>query len=189
MDDSVSRRAPDRTWIYIGLAFLGFWVAYLFFFGPRNPEPLEESRIDQPAPYDWTLEDLDGQPVRFTRFKGKTVFLNIWATWCGPCIAEMPSISRLAADPRLKGKNIEFVCVSVDDSAETVRRFLSGQSWPMTVLRTRSFPPAFNTDGIPATFIIAPDGKIVKSQVGSSEWDTPEVVSLLEKTSADAPSS
>jgi hypothetical protein len=99
----------------------------------------------------------------------------------------MPSIARLAADPRWKGKNIEFVCVSVDDSPETVRSFLRGKDWPMTVLRSRSLPPVFTTDGIPATFVIAPDGKIVVNEIGSSEWDTPEVVALLEKTAAQAP--
>jgi thiol-disulfide isomerase/thioredoxin len=184
MVDSATRSGPDRTWLYVGLAFLAFWTGYLIFFGPRNREPLEGSAVDLPASYDWTLADLNEQPVRFSRFKGKTVFLNIWATWCGPCVREMPSIARLAADPRLQGKNIEFVCVSTDDSAQTVRRFLSDKNWPMTVLRSQSFPPVFVTEGIPATFVIAPDGKIIAAEIGASEWDNPKVVALLEKTSA-----
>ncbi len=71
--------------------------------------------MSKPADYDWSLMDLDGQPVSFAKFKGKTVFLNIWATWCGPCVGEMPSIAKLARNPRLQDKNIEFVCVSTDD--------------------------------------------------------------------------
>jgi thiol-disulfide isomerase/thioredoxin len=182
MVDSASRSSPDRTWLYVGLAFLGFWVAYLFFFGPRNRDPLQGSAVDRPAVFDWTLEDLDEQPVQFSRFKGKTVFLNVWATWCGPCVGELPSIARLAADPRLQGKNVEFVCVSIDDSVEPIRRFLRDKNWPMTVLRARTLPPVFLTDGIPATFVIAPDGKIISEEVGSAEWDNPKVVTLLEKT-------
>ena len=176
---------PDRSWLIIALVFVGFWIVYLAFFGPRNrPPSLEGSGINRPAEYGWSLEDLKQQPVRFSRFEGKTVFLNVWATWCGPCVGEMPSIARLAANPRLKGKNIEFVCVSVDDSAETVRHYVADQNWPMTVLHTRSLPPVFQTDGIPATFIIAPGGRIVAAEVGSSDWDRPEVVSFLEKTAA-----
>jgi thiol-disulfide isomerase/thioredoxin len=177
---------PERTWIWVALAFVAFWVVYLGFFGPRNRRPLEDSGIDRPAEYGWTLADLKEQPVRFTRFQGKTVFLNIWATWCGPCVAEMPSIARLAANPRLKGKDIEFVCVSVDDSAAAVKSFLSKKDWPMTVLHASSLPPVFSTDGIPATFVISPSGRIVAAEVGSSNWDSPDVVAFLEKTAAGA---
>jgi thiol-disulfide isomerase/thioredoxin len=184
MPDSTTR--PDRSWLYIAAAFLAFWVAYLAFFAPGRRQPLQGSAIDLPADYEWTLQDLNEQPVKFSRFKGKTVFLNIWATWCGPCIGEMPSIARLASDPRLKAKNIEFVCVSTDDSVETVRRFISEKGWPMTVLHSQSLPPVFLTDGIPATFIISPSGQIVAAEVGSNKWDSPKVVEFLEKA-ANAP--
>src|SRR3954447_1328835 len=140
---------PDRTWLWVALAFLAFWVVYLGFFGPRNRRALENSGIDRPADYQWTLEDLDEQPVRFSRFQGKTVFLNVWATWCGPCIGEMPSIARLAASPRLQGKEVAFVCVSVDDSVAAVKSYVRDKKWPMTVLHASSLPPIFTTDGIP----------------------------------------
>ncbi len=175
----------DRSWLIIVLVFMGFWIVYLAFFAPGNrPPSLEGTGLGRPAEYGWTLEDLKDQPVRFSRFEGKTVFLNVWATWCGPCVGEMPSIARLAAHPQFKGKNIEFVCVSVDDSAETVRQFVADKNWPMTVLHARSLPPVYQTDVIPATFIIAPGGRIVAHEVGASNWDRPEVVSFLEKTAA-----
>jgi hypothetical protein len=66
---------------------------------------------------------------------------------------------------------------------------VADQNWPMTVLHTRSLPPVFQTDGIPATFVIAPGGRIVAAQVGSSDWDRPEVVAFLEKTAAAKESS
>jgi thiol-disulfide isomerase/thioredoxin len=173
----------DRSWLIILLVFVGFWIVYLAFFAPgRRPLLLEGSGLSRPADYGWTLEDLKEQPLKFSRFEGKTVFLNVWATWCGPCVGEMPSIARLAANPQLKERNVEFVCVSVDDSAETVREYVANQKWPMTVLHSRSLPPVFQTDGIPATFIIAPGGRIVAAEVGASDWDRPEVVSFLEKT-------
>jgi len=178
---------PDRSWLIIALVFLGFWVVYLTFFAPRNRRPLEGSGIDLPADYNWKLEDLSEQPVQFSRFKGKTVFLNIWATWCGPCVGEMPSIARLAENPRLKGKNIEFVCVSTDDSTATVVRFVRDKNWPMTVLRSESLPPVFLTEAIPATYIITPGGRIVAAEVGANDWDKAEVVAFLEKAAATKP--
>ena len=176
-----TKPGPDRNWLIIALVFLGFWVVYLTFFAPGNRRPLERSGIDQPADYNWKLEDLREQPVPFSRFKGKTVFLNIWATWCGPCVGEMPSIARLAENPRLKGKNIEFVCVSTDDSTDTVVRFVRDKNWPMTVLRAQSLPPVFHTEAIPATYIITPGGRIVAAEVGANDWDKADVVAFLEK--------
>ncbi len=178
---------PDRTWLLIALVFLGFWVVYLTFFAPGNRRPLEGSGIDLPADYNWKLEDLGEQPVQFSRFKGKTVFLNIWATWCPPCVGEMPSIARLAENPRLKGKNIEFVCVSTDDSTDKVVRFVRDKHWPMTVLRAQSLPPVFLTEAIPATYIITPGGRIVAAEVGANDWDKAEVVAFLEKAAATKP--
>jgi thiol-disulfide isomerase/thioredoxin len=176
-----------RSWLLIGLVFVLFWVLYLALFGPRNRPALESSGTSQPAAYDWSLFDLKDQPVRFSRFQGKPLFLNIWATWCGPCVDEMPSIARLAEHPKLKGKGFEFVCVSTDDSSEAVRRFLVGKPWSMTFLRADKLPGVFLTDGIPATFIIAPDGRIAATQIGSTDWDGPDVVNFLEKIAAGRP--
>jgi thiol-disulfide isomerase/thioredoxin len=182
-----SKPRPDRSWLIIALVFLGFWVVYLSFFAPGNRRPLEGSGIDLPADYTWKLEDLTEQPVQFSRFKGKAVFLNIWATWCGPCVGEMPSIAKLAENPLLKSKNIEFVCVSTDDSVDTVVEFVRDKKWPMTVLHARSLPPVFLTDAIPATYIISPGGRIVAAEVGANDWNTADVVAFLEKTAAANP--
>jgi thiol-disulfide isomerase/thioredoxin len=173
--------ATNRTWWYVAIAFALFWMLCLKFFLPGRPNDLENSGISEPADYNWTLMDLDGQAVSLAKFKGKTVFLNIWATWCGPCVGEMPSIAKLARDPRLQGKNIEFVCVSTDESAETVRRFLTDKDWTMTILRTDKTPAVFYSEGIPATFLIGPDGRIAATRVGAADWNEPGVVAFLEK--------
>jgi thiol-disulfide isomerase/thioredoxin len=178
------RTKPDRTWLLIGLGCAVFWVLYLVLLGPRRPAFLENSGMSQPAAYDWSLFDLNDEAVGFSRFKGKPVFLNIWATWCGPCVEEMPSIAGLAQAPTLQGKGIEFVCVSIDDSTDAVRHFLRGKTWTMTFLRADKLPGVFLTDGIPATFLIAPDGRIVAVEVGSAQWDVPRVVDYLAKLAA-----
>lgn len=180
-------RSGDRTWWVVALVFAAFWVAYLLFAGPRTPGLLEGPPLDLPAAYDWSLEDLEGNSVRFDRFRGKAVFLNIWATWCGPCVAEMPSIAALAANPRLSGRNLEFVCVSTDDSGARVRKFLEGKNWPMTFLRADALPRVFLTEAIPATFVISPAGRVVAAELGAAEWDNSRVVDYLEKLATAAP--
>jgi thiol-disulfide isomerase/thioredoxin len=178
------RPRPDRTWLIVAAVFILFWICYLIFFGPRPPALLENPGTSQPAAYDWSLSDLDDRPVEFSSFKGKALFLNVWATWCGPCVREMPSIAELARDPRLRGKNLEFVCVSTDDSSQVVRQFLKERNWPMTFLRAEQLPRVFRSDAIPTTFLITPDGRIVASEVGGFDWYKPGVVAILEKLAA-----
>ncbi|HMB07431.1 MAG TPA: TlpA disulfide reductase family protein [Isosphaeraceae bacterium] len=179
----------DRTWWIIGLGFVIAWVLYLIFFGPKptvelSPPRLATSAEPKEVDYGWTVRDLHEKPVPFERYRGKAVFLNIWATWCPPCVAELPSIARLAADPRLK--EVAFLCVSTDESAEAVRGFLRGKDWPMAVLRATSLPDVLTTDGIPATFLVAPDGRIVATEVGAAAWDDPTAVEYLEKLARPA---
>src|SRR5580698_10465272 len=99
---------PNRIWWYLAIGFVIFWVVCLFFFVPGPRKLLDKSGMSTPASYDWSLVDLSDEPLMFSSFKGKTVFLNFWATWCGPCVGEMPSIAKLARNPRLQGKNIAF---------------------------------------------------------------------------------
>ena len=141
------------------------------------------------ADYSWPVSDLNGKSVNLADFKGQVVFLNIWATWCPPCVGEMPSIDRLAANPALQGKPITVMAISVGEDLATVQSFVEHRGLKSVKVLTTSAPPpnVFATDGIPATFLIAPDGKIVKSHIGGRDWDGPEVVSALEELAATAP--
>jgi thiol-disulfide isomerase/thioredoxin len=180
-----------RIWWILALVFVSGWCLYLKFFGPAAPRQsgapvLEGTALSKPADYDWMLSDLGGLPVPFDRFRGKTVFLNVWATWCPPCVAELPSIARLARTPKLD--RVAFVCVAVDQDRAVVRRFLQGKDWPMTFLHAPEVPPAFTTPegAIPTTFLIAPDGLIAASAVGGADWDDPSVVAFLERLAGAA---
>jgi thiol-disulfide isomerase/thioredoxin len=182
-----SKTGAGRIWWIIGLGFVLAWGLILMFAGPRpglGTPRLADAGGDRMARFDWKLTDLDGAPVDFARYKGRTVFLNIWATWCPPCVAELPAIATLAANPRLK--DVAFVCVSTDESPEVLRRFMRDKEWPMTILRATELPDVFLTDGIPATFLIAPDGRIAASEVGAARWDDPSVVEFLEQLASPA---
>ncbi len=182
-----------RRWWLIGLGLTAAWVAFLAFFGPETGAGgLEVPSLEPPARpaitgYDWPVRDLDDRPADFAQFRGRPVLLNLWATWCGPCVEEMPALARLAADPRIKAAGAVVVCVSTDESPDALRRFVKDKPWAMTILRATSLPPEFATDGIPATFLIAPDGRIAAAQVGSAKWDDPSVAAFLEKLASPKP--
>jgi thiol-disulfide isomerase/thioredoxin len=186
MTDVQSPPSRARIWWYVAIGFASFWMFCLYYFVPVQSGSLENSGMSEPAEFNWSLLDLNDRPVSFSKFKGKTVFLNFWATWCGPCVREMPSIAKLAKNPRLRGKEIAFVCVSTDSSSEVVRSFLEGSSWDMTFLRVDKVPPVYTTDGIPATFLIAADGRIAASSIGAADWSEPHVVEVLEKLARPA---
>ena len=180
--------AGMRRGVLIALALVLAWVAFITLFGPSggSGDNLPPPRLDgsavanagQPMNDRWPLEDLDGKPVDFASFRGRPVLVNLWATWCPPCVAEMPSLARLAADPRMK--DVAVVCVSVDGSREAPRRFVEGKGWPMTLLHTaEGVPAAFLTDGIPATFILDPAGRVVASETGAARWDDPSVFAFF----------
>jgi thiol-disulfide isomerase/thioredoxin len=185
-----------RAWWIAALVLASAWCLYLYLFGPKTLEnpaleapELEGTALGLPADYSWSLQDLDGRPVSFAKYRGKAVFLNVWATWCPPCREELPSIANLARSPRLA--DVAFVCASVDDEAGTVRRFLEGKGWPITFLHAgpANLPSAFITGGggLPSTFLIAPDGRIAASAVGSADWDVPAVVEFLERLAGPRP--
>ncbi len=131
----------------------------------------------------WQLQKPSGEKLDFNSLKGKVIFLNIWATWCPPCVAEMPSIQKLYN--KFKGQEVVFVCVS-DEENETIAKFIKERKFTFPVYRTsKKSPKDFQTEGIPATFIISRAGKIVSQHIGSANWANPKVVELLEKLLAE----
>jgi thiol-disulfide isomerase/thioredoxin len=127
----------------------------------------------------WTLQALDGQEVSFGSLQGRAVFLNIWATWCPPCIAEVPSIQDL--HDALKDEGVAVVLITPDPLDE-VRPFVEKKAWhvPVYVAR-RGVPPVFRTETIPATFILNRRGEVVYRHTGRADWNTEECRAFLRR--------
>ncbi|PKV75154.1 TlpA disulfide reductase family protein [Pontibacter ramchanderi] len=125
------------------------------------------------------MVDLNGKTVNFESLKGKVVFLNIWATWCPPCIAEMPNIHSLYK--KMDPNKVAFVMLSVDEGGMAkVKKFIDKKGYTFPVyMPAGQFPQEFYSTAIPTTFIISPDGKIVSKQEGMAEYDTKEVREFL----------
>lgn len=135
----------------------------------------------QPAPA-VEFKTAGGKRLKLTDFRGRVVLLNLWATWCGPCRSEMPSLDRLQAMHRDDG--LAVIAVSVDKEGGAVRSFF-GQSG------IHSLSTYFDANGatsgalrarvIPTTLLIDRDGNVVGSLVGAIEWDSPDALALIER--------
>jgi thiol-disulfide isomerase/thioredoxin len=121
---------------------------------------------------------LNGDKIELNDFKGKVIFLNIWATWCPPCIEEMPSIQKLYN--KTDHDTIEFILLSPENS-ETVKKFLNKSGYTFDVyLLTDELPEVFYTGQIPTTYIIDKNGNIVYRHIGFAIWDNIGVINFLE---------
>jgi cytochrome c biogenesis protein CcmG, thiol:disulfide interchange protein DsbE len=126
---------------------------------------------------DFTATGLDGRPVALSELRGEVVLLNVWATWCGPCRDEMPSMERLHRE--LGPHGLRVVAVSVDGAPGAlspggdVEGFAREMGLTFTIWRDPSgdVQRAYRTTGVPESFVIDRDGVIQKKVIGATEWD------------------
>lgn len=126
------------------------------------------------------ITDVNNQTFNLSEYKGKKVFVNLWATWCGPCRVEIPSIERLAA--KANKNNVAFVMLSLDDSFDKARAYAQNNNMKLPIFYPAGeLPQLFNVEGIPTTFIFDENGSIIHQQTGSSDFDTNEFLTMLNK--------
>ena len=125
------------------------------------------------------LKDLDGRPHQLSDYRGKVILINFWATWCGPCRDEMPSIQGLKE--KLAGWPFVVLAVNLDEPESRIKRFLTEMKVDFTVLLDpeRKVARAWEARILPASFVIGPDGRIRYSLVGEINWDHEQVVSRI----------
>ncbi len=140
----------------------------------------------------FTATTLDSTPVTKTLadYKGDVVLINIWATWCGPCRVEMPSIEQLHTAYASKG--LKVVAISVDDSGSDalVREFVKQYKLTFEILRDRGGQEGkvshdYQTTGYPETVIIGRDGVIRRKFLGATNWNSPANRGLIERLLAE----
>lgn len=145
--------------------------------------PLSRSLAKQapkPAPA-LKLKDLDGAAHDLAQLKGRVVLINFWATWCPPCRREMPSMERLSQ--ALQGEAFSVLAVDVGEDADAIDAFTGQLDTPPTfpvVLDTRGRAmQAWNVAGLPTTFLVDKQGRIVASAIGGREFDHPELIRAI----------
>jgi thiol-disulfide isomerase/thioredoxin len=131
-----------------------------------------------PAP-DFTLNTPGGARISLSSLKGKVVFLNFWATWCGPCRQEMPSMEVVYR--QLKDRGFEVLAVDVRERPQDVQNFLKefNLTFPSVLDTTGRTSRVYNITAFPTTFILDREGNIILRLVGSIDWDTPEMIAAF----------
>lgn len=148
-------------------------TAKSFKFGPAGADPDDIAAV--------RFVDADGQPMSLVDFRGKQVLLNIWATWCGPCREEMPTLDRLQT--RLGGPDFQVVALSIDrEGVDVVRDFyaeLDLQALRIYVDTSTMTPINLNVLGVPSTLLLDENGREIGRYLGPAEWDGEAVVSAI----------
>lgn len=134
--------------------------------------------------YDFSIRDSSGKKIPFTEFKGKVLFINLWATWCGPCRSEMPTIQQLYNE--LGNEQVKFVMLSMDTekTSNKIEGYIKTNAYSFPVYMPSGYlPDQFQVPSIPTTFIISKAGKILVREVGATNFNTPKYKKLIEEES------
>ncbi len=157
-------------------------VVLFMVFGEREVrEKVTPLKIGDMAP-DFTYPDLNGNLVTLSSYRGKVVFINVWATWCPTCVDEMPSMEK--AYQRLKGKDFEILAVSIDVlGKQVVEPFMEiyKLTFPALLDNEGKIKRLYATTGVPESFILDKEGRISFIAIGPRDWSTPSVMEFLEK--------
>jgi len=142
----------------------------------------------------FTLPGLNGRPVQLRELRGKVVLLNFWATWCAPCLQEMPSMERLYQT--FKQTSFVLLAVSMDrQGVEVAQPFAENLklTFPILLDPTSEVARQYGVRGLPTTYLIDPDGLLIGAAVGARDWHRTEAKALIASlvrqipTEADAP--
>ena len=164
----------------------------------RTPTPLElaqlnveqtekDSKLDSslrpfkgnPVPPPLDLFTARGERAKHSDYRGKVTLVNFWASWCGPCVEEIPSLNRLREE--MKSAPFELISVDYAEDEEAIRAFMKevDVDFPVLLDTDGKVSAQWNVVVFPSTFVIGPDGRIVYGVKGGIHWDTPEILGKL----------
>ncbi len=181
-------RKPRYSCLPYAFALLG--VALVVLVAWVNRDRLQPVMPGTPAP-EFAVADLDGDIVRLSDHRGHVVMVSIWATWCGPCRYEMPSMERLYNE--FADEGLEILAVSIDAEAGTfdlfgrpggdIQAFADslGLTFPLLHDPSGGIQQVYQTTGVPETFLVGRDGIIYKKVAGGTEWDAPDHQELIRR--------
>ncbi len=173
------------TLILTGLQteLFGFIQRGLLETGLMNPDVEEKAApgnisANPKADFSMILSNSKGEEVSIKQFRGKVIFINLWATWCPPCIAEMPGINSLYQD--VKDEGVVFLMISVDDNFEKAKRFKEKKGFDFEIYQVNGgIPQMYYSRSIPTTYIINAQGELVLTHTGMADYHTAEFKEFL----------
>lgn len=183
------RDRKTKTGIVLDFVFLALFLAML---NPTTRKVISSSviRYTMTAPkvekkinsladvdYNWRYQDQDGTAINFSENKGKVVLLNFWATWCPPCVAEMPSLQKLYDE---YGDRVEFVLIT-NEGFNIIDPFMTKRGLSLPVY-TAIDPVSdiLQSKSIPVTYLISKKGEIILSKTGAAKWHSDKVKQVID---------
>ena len=171
---------------FLRVASVALWIVTIACSVPENSEsedvsgPAVEGRL---APQ-FSVKDRSGQLHSLNDFRGKVVLVNFWATWCPPCIEEMPSIDSL--QKTLDQEKFSIIAISVDDSWDSVDTFIKSSDLDLNIYSDFEGKVAklYGTHKVPETYILNKEGIVVRKILGEIDWTSPKVLSYLKELGA-----
>ncbi|WP_025666083.1 TlpA family protein disulfide reductase [Aquimarina megaterium] len=155
------------------------FLTRIFSFSPGIVKVEERTQV---ASYDWKLHGVNTESTNFNTAKDKVVLINYWATWCPPCIAEMPSLQKLYNDYK---DEVVFLFVTTDDDPE-LNKFMKNKNYSYPIYRSLSeHPKPFVSKTIPATYLLDKKGNIIIDKVGAADWNSTKVRETIDNLLAE----
>ena len=143
----------------------------------HQPKVNKDKPVVNADAYSWQLQDMTGERIKFGRYKDKVVFINLWATWCPPCIAELPDLQKLYDD---YGDRVEFLFIS-NESQSVINTFLEEKQFTLPAyIPLTDYPIDFTTNSIPTSYLINKKGEIVIAKKGVAQWNSKRVRGVLD---------
>ena len=170
----------------IGILVMGLAVVSGFLFSQELNDLNEKMRelginppLEELEAIDFELANLQGVKEKLSDYKGQVVFLNFWATWCGPCREEMPSMENLYRE--LKDEGFVILAVDLGEEKAVVRDFVEeyGLTFPVVLDEDRKAGRAYGIQSIPTTYIVDRQGFILGRSLGARHWDREEYTALF----------
>jgi len=155
-------------------------VGALFFLGQNSGQRTRIIREGDRAP-EFSVTSLDGKPVSLSSFRGKVVMVHFWATWCPPCVEELPTLERLYRSSF--GKDLDILAVSVDEGgAGAVVPFMQKNRFalPIVLNPDQSVSKAYGTFKFPETYLVDRDGIVRKKVIGPADWMSPAAQQVIQ---------
>ena len=169
----------SRTrWIAASIATLLLVAGTVFAADPLPPFSLDKPKALKPAP-DFTLPGNDGKKTRLQSLRGKVVVINFWATWCGPCVAELPSLKQMS--DQLRGPRFTLLTVDVQEEPGRVQAFLQRYGMSLSVLYDEEgdVQQLYGVRGLPTTIVVDAAGNLVGRALGARQWNSPDALTYF----------
>ncbi len=163
---------------------IGRMQQVLLYTGIFQAHPVENIASQPPADLNMAMISMDGRQVNLQQFRGKVLFINFWASWCPPCVAELPTILKLSKE--VTNPDVQFLLVNLDQDPQKARDFIHRKDITLPVYQPLSrIPSELSSNTIPATFIIDKTGRIALRRKGMAEYDTRSIRTLLNKLASE----